>query len=350
VREAMTGNAEGQSSIDRAIDRFVECQARHGQPPPGDPISDEDLATVADAISPLRFPDELLAVWARFQGEKGGLAAGYRLLPAKYGLEAWQMGKERLIWPLCLFPIAYESHHFVWIELQDDFDLGGGAIWKGCYGYLDVTQIAPTLADLINAIVDSWDAGIIFPSSPGSEGLIQDDDRWLRLTSQRFGPPRAIDISKRYIWPRRWKRLSGLEDGVPFPPGAITRIGDLASSPDWQAGRPVVVEGEVRTLMAGPGSRCVVDDGTGTLEVWVPADLPEFADSDHPGPTQVELVRSSGAARESDIRSLQVDLTGLVRGGSLEAAQEAVTEFMAGFDMTEAEATAVSVRWSGKSE
>jgi hypothetical protein len=96
------------------------------------------------------------------------------------------------------------------------------------------------------------------------------------------------------------------------------------------------------------GSRCAIDDGTATIEVWIPETAYVFANSRRPGPKQVEVVRARGRARERDIDKMHGDVSRSLTGGRILAAQLAAVRFMFGFKIQEAQATATTVRWSGK--
>jgi hypothetical protein len=343
----MADEAQRHMDISEAIDLFLDCQARHGMAAPCDPASEADLAALSNAIAPMRLPEELTVLWRRFQREEGALADGYELQSALRALEGWRFDLENMqTWPLCLLPIAYESHHFVWIELHGESDLDGGAIWKGSYAGEGITRIAPSLADLVDAVVAGWDAGFI-EKGDNSRALVEDDDGWANLLRDRFGEPLIVKV-ERYNWPPRWLALSGLQVSTPFPLEAITPIGQLGASVEWLGNRTVVVQGQMRTLSGmAAGARCLIDDGTGELEFWKPAEASCFADSDRPGISQVELIRGSGSPQESNMEQAMSTVSSAATQGDIERAQSLTAEFLSAFDMTEAPAVAISVRWGG---
>jgi hypothetical protein len=56
-----------RSPIEDVLDDFFAAIAEQGKPAPEEPISAEDLATVAEAVAPLLLPPSLVATWRRFQ-------------------------------------------------------------------------------------------------------------------------------------------------------------------------------------------------------------------------------------------------------------------------------------------
>jgi hypothetical protein len=183
----MADETQQHLDISAAIDLFLDCQARHGMAAPCDPASEADLAALREAIAPMRLPEEMAVLWGRFQREEGALADGYELQSALRALEGWRFDLENMqTWPLCLLPIAYESHSFVWIELHGESDLDGGAIWEGSYGDDGITRIAPSLANLVEAVVAGWDSGFI-DKGDNSRALVEDPDGWNDTSGCRGG-------------------------------------------------------------------------------------------------------------------------------------------------------------------
>lgn len=344
----MAEHVQKPTTIEAAIDLFLESQARHGLAPPADPITEEDHAAVVEAIAPMRLPAEVVILWRAFQREDGALAAGYELWPAKAALEQWQFDIDSGlgIWPVCLFPIACESHEFRWIELDGPSDLDGGRIWRGNYEDSEIAAVAPTLADLVASVASGWDAGLFGGVSRGNgRSLIEDHDGWSALLSARFGPPEVIDCWDRHGWPARWRLLSGLEERDLYPADIVTPISQLRGSEAWLHSGSVVIAGKVSVLLGmGLGSRVLVDDGTAQIEVWVSVGKDPFADVRSGAHLQIELVRGTGSPKASDIEYAHTAVVEALGRGAITDAQSLAVGLVPSLEPSQAEAVAISVR------
>ena len=57
----------GRSTIDAAIDRYVDAARRAGAPEPDGPALQPDLDAIRTAIAPLTLGHDVVAMWARLQ-------------------------------------------------------------------------------------------------------------------------------------------------------------------------------------------------------------------------------------------------------------------------------------------
>ncbi|MGZ4371831.1 MAG: hypothetical protein ACXVRQ_06500, partial [Gaiellaceae bacterium] len=88
--------------IDDVLDDFFAAIAEQGKPAPEEPISAEDLVTVAEAVAPLLLPPSLVATWRRFQSGDSTVLTWMPMQPALRGLELWRQEFPASV----LFPLA----------------------------------------------------------------------------------------------------------------------------------------------------------------------------------------------------------------------------------------------------
>jgi hypothetical protein len=125
----------------------------------------------------------------------------------------------------------------------------------------------------------------------------------------------------------------------------VTPISELRGSDAWLNSESAVIAGKVRGLMGmGLGSRVLVDDGTGQIEVWVPVGKDPFADVQRGTSVQIELVRGTGSPKATDIEDAQTTAIEALRRGAIADAQSVAVGLISSFEPSQAEAVAVSVR------
>ena len=120
--------------------------------------------------------------------------------------------------PNALLTIAFESQWSRFVELDDPNGAGGGAVWEGDVGDFDLREVAPSLADLIDAVATAMEMGIArplrggrVPHPPmGRRGLGSTEGRTLAGTCAWSAP-----MTTR--WPPRWLEIQGLDPGDARP-------------------------------------------------------------------------------------------------------------------------------------
>ena len=78
--------------------------------------------------------------------------------------------------PNALLTMAYESQWSRFVELDDANGAGGGAVWEGDVGDFDLREVAPSLADLVDAVATAMELGIARPYEVGGFRSLQWDD------------------------------------------------------------------------------------------------------------------------------------------------------------------------------
>ena len=242
-------------------------------------IPDDELTRLRDAVAPLRLPVDIDVAWRRLPTWAGAFLDHLDLLPAAAALAQWE--EETDIFPRCLFPIGYQGRSVCWIELHGPDDTEGGAVWSGHYELAEVRCVAPSIAELLDASAEAWDVGIIRWSrwQGRAVAVLEESDAWATLLARRWPSPPTVDLFARLRWPARWLRLSGLDPAQASPRGATTTIREIEAA--VATGRtitgPITLAGRIRGgYFTAAGGRTTFEDGTGAVEIWVPAAADPF--------------------------------------------------------------------------
>ena len=330
--------------IEDALDGFFAAIAEQGKPAPEEPISAEDLATVAEAVAPLLLPPSLIATWQRFQSGDSTVLTWMPMLPALCGLELWRQEFSVSV----LFPLAYESHEFLLVELATS-TTPGGALFRWAY---DGGPAHPVFSDLETAFAcaaEGWRRGVLSTwESPAQ-------DAWTRLSAtysqaadypEHLAPFEAIDLARPLSWPRVWQEASGIDPALAEPRGSTTTI---------QALREGAGSGTIAGRIAGlsgtaAGSRAVVDDGTGELVVWCPSATNPFGAVVSGQDVELDVVVTSGDEKHSsrEFDALAAGISTSAIAGDFAAAQAYALELESFLEPAAADALATAARPLGE--
>jgi hypothetical protein len=332
--------------IEEVLDDFFAAVAEAGGPVPEEPISAEDLATVAEAVAPLGLPPGLVATWRRFQTGESTVLTWMPMQRAVHGLEMWR--EESAPMPTgrgVLFPLAYESHEFLLVELATSAT-PGGALFRWAY---DGGPAHPVFADLETALAcaaEGWRRGLL-----GSwEAVAQEG--WRRLSEtyspatgypEHLAPFEAIDLARPLSWPSVWQEASGVDPAAAEPRGSATSVRALR---DGQA-RSGTIVGRIAGLSGtGAGSRVVVDDGTGELVVWCPAASDPFTAVVNGQHVELDVLLALGDEKRSsrEFDALAADISTSAIAGDLAAAQAYAQELASFIDPAATDALATAAR------
>jgi hypothetical protein len=331
--------------IEEALDDFFAAIAEQGKPAPEEPISAEDLATVAEAVAPLFLPPSLVATWRRFQSGDSTVLTWMPMQPALRGLEMWRQDFPASV----LFPLAYESQEFLLVELATS-RTPGGALFRWAYDGGPAQPVFPDLETAFACAAEGWRRGVLSTwESPAQ-------DAWTRLSatySQAADYPEhlaafeAIDLAKPLSWPPVWQEASGIDPASAEPRGKTTTIRALR---DGQAASGTIA-GRIAGLSGtAAGSRAVVDDGTGELVVWCPAATDPFGAVVSGQHVELDVVLTSGdeklSSREFD--ALAAGISTSAMAGDLAAAQAYALELGSFLDPAAADALATAARPLGE--
>lgn len=329
-------------SIEGVLDDFLGRVAETGSPAPEEPISASDLATVAEAVAPLLLPRSVVAMWRRFQTGESTVLTWMPLQPAVRGLEMW---REDFAGLRVLFPLAYESHDFLLVELASRAT-PGGTLFRWAY---DGGPAQPVFADLETAFscaAEGWRRGLL--------GSWEDPmlDEWVELSKtysqatdypEHLAPFEAIDLARPLSWPPLWQEASGVDPAEAEPQGSTTTVEALRAG----RARSGTIVGRIAGLSGtGAGSRAVVDDGTGELVVWCPAPADPFKAVVVGEHIELDVLFTSGdekrSSREFDV--LAADIGTSAMAGDLAGAQAYALELASFLEPAATDALATAAR------
>ena len=173
--------------------------------------------------------------------------------------------------------MAYESQWSRFVELDAPNGAGGGAVWEGDVGDFDLHEVAPSLADLIDAVATAMEIGIARPHDIrrlpdpglGRAGLGSIENGSLAGSANRQRPCHPVAAAL--------ARDPGAGSGATRS-RAVPRRRSPRSASSATAGR-------TRRRSAGRSGGCTgsaegsggpLDDGTGRLFVFVPPGADPF--------------------------------------------------------------------------
>ena len=338
-----------RSTIDTAIDRYVDAARRAGAPKSDGPASQRDLDTVRAAIAPLRLGDDVVAMWARFQAPPAMPYPAW--LSARFALDIWREDSGGSSVGLPLFPIAYESHGFLSAGLVGDPH--ESVIWRWAYDAEPATLRFRTLAVAFDAAADALDRGIFLWRDDDRYLEILDDDAWEEVVRGRneeavadgvFDPGiTTIDLQSPLSWPEAWQRACGIDVLAAVARGSTATIAEFLATSATSA----TIAGTIAGLVGSTeGSRATIDDGTGHLAVWCPRGADPFFAVRIRESVEMDVLRSPGTAggSEADLDRLQAMIQSSAIRGDMAAAQVAAIR-LAGFAGPESvDAIAVAIR------
>jgi len=336
-------------TIDAAINRYLDAASRAGVPKPDGPATDRELAAVRDAIAPLSLADDVVAMWRRIQAP----AMPYPdWIGAGHALDIWREEGSGTDRRPPIFPIAYESHGFLSAGLVGDGK--ESAIWSWAYDAEPARLRFRTLAVAFEAAADALEAAAFVWQAEHRYLEVVDDNAWeaiVRARNQEAAADGAFDPGIEIVnlqsplrWPKAWQSAAGVDVGAAAARGASTMIRDFLATPVT----PATIAGTIVGLVGGSdGSRVTVDDGSGRLIVWCPAEADPYFAIRIRNVVEIDLVGPAGNAgtrSEADLDRLQAAIQEAVLRGDLAAAQRAAMP-LAGFtEPGSADAVAGAVR------
>lgn len=306
--------------MDSVVRRLQRGLAAVGAPPllrQGAPAA---LHDVAAAVAPLGLPAEVDRFWRLLDGSSSSLTCfpHPHATQPDFALDCWrQHQKQPGMTPDLLFPVGYESHAFLLVEL-DGPQGGGGACFTWAYdGEEPFVLVAADLTTYLDVAAATLEAGQLHRHEHDGQVWHELDEqafhRSLRERLRQHPHPTygsAVEIGwNPASWPRHWLDSVGPAAKEQHARGATTTLAALAehgSSPGT-AGR---VHARVREIWGFPeGLRVTVDDGTGVLDVWCPASATMFGPACD-GRYEFELVTTDDAPHHAHAEATAVRLLG----------------------------------------
>jgi hypothetical protein len=255
--------------------------------------------------------------------------------------------------PRLLFPVAYQSHGFLFIEL-DDGQGDPGAVLDWGYGGSPFYVRFAALSGYVDLLATMIELGEFKRHASATHSWVQfdpegrwDDAQAVRLTASqplpRLGTSREIDEDVRQ-WPEHWLASNGLTSEMRSPRGATTTVAELLRRAAIGTEVSGTIHATVTSLAgSGAGSRISVDDGTGVLDVWCPSAVCTY------GPVirrqfEFDVIVQANPASPPDWRPEQRDAQHHALAQDLESAQSAAMDLYAKAFQTSAAAEATSIR------
>jgi hypothetical protein len=249
-------------------------------PRPPEPDSVENLDAIQQAIAPLRLPAEIVRFWQLVDPGTVAVRPWPLLASPEFALKAWrghraQPGQV----PDVLFPVAYESHLFTFVELHQAGADTGGALWW--YGYADsefrlwFAGIEGLLAYMADALdrghferVGDW-ARIIDPNDTDFTGPPVIAEAPHPVFAAIDGVPADLEN-----WPERWLEAMGLDRERRTPLGADATIAEvLATSAHASVRARIHARVDRLSSISGQGTAITVSDPTGSLRIFCPQNI-----------------------------------------------------------------------------
>lgn len=269
--------------LQEAITRHREAvrgSGRTGTTRPWDETQAERaVAEVAAAVAPLPLPAELEWFWRNVDPFAFDVLPYPQLTDPRFALDVWTDEQaEGLDHPRVLFPIAYESHGFLRIELG--LDPGHPApVWYFAYCDDEFVCEYPSMASLFRATADAVEASGIAPPDV-------DADRWQAcsevvdranlvsfvdpyFTASPVADRRRVPFGDARRWPRRWYDAQGIVDSQVQVVGRTHTVEEFEAAA--QTG-PVQgrLHGTWRTRAASDRVVGVLTDETGAITLALP--------------------------------------------------------------------------------
>lgn len=283
---------------DRAIDRLddaLHCAGFEPLAPAPEPAA---VDAVDDALAPYALPADIRRFWQRVDFER--LSVGGSTLPEpcspRSALATHYANREPefadLFGPPLLFPIARHSETQWSIELATPWG-DGGTIFSHDDG---IRVEYPSFGDLVEVYAEMVEAREFVRDAGGGATLQLAGERRrqeerLRRDLPPYGNLRTF-LDDPSGWPEHWLAAAGIDLRDREPLGATQTIGELAST----GGGGRVAGTVLRLVGSAEGTRVLVDDGTGTIEIWCPAGISPWGPR-HGRPFEFDvLVEAASAA------------------------------------------------------
>lgn len=197
-------------AIDDAIDQFCGAIEAAGVAPPRSPDDTAVLDKIEVGVAPLGVPRELRRVWERLDPSTVRYRTQPELTSPGFALQAWQ-GHEREPGqvPRVLFPLAYESWQFAFVELHGPQDQSGGTVFQWQYGGSDFFLTHDSVEDWFRAQTDALTNGSVTRAHGYVRTEYVEPARAAAALLERRGPHPVYETATALPeattrWPRHW--------------------------------------------------------------------------------------------------------------------------------------------------
>ena len=342
--------------IDVSVARLAAAYLAAGLAPVRPPEGvDAVLEEIRAEILPLRMPAELERFWRLVDPNSITLAPYPHPTTAAFALQTWRMHRDEApgMTPRALFPFAYESHGFLFVELADGLGHGDVVI-EWCYAGSPFFVRFPKLSAYVDLLAEMIERGELAHHEGDAHPWTEFDpaDRWRGEQLDRLealgplpGPGliREIDEDVR-AWPEHWLLSNELTVEARTPRGATTTVAALLrTAAGGEAPSGTIRAAVARLVGSSEGRRIEVDDGTGVLDIWCPIGVCAY------GPVigrefEFDVVLRPAPPAAPDWGPEHREIQHQALGQNLEGAQDAIVRLYAKAFQTPAAAEATGVR------
>lgn len=311
------------------------------------------LLIIQEEVAPLRLPEDVVTFWRLADPHSLQLGPYPHLTSAEFALHSWrrhEAGQRGT--PRCLFPIAYESHGFLLVDI-DPSGPSHGWLYYYAYGGSDFRLRHVGLAEYLDLLATMIELDEYQVHHRDGRTWVQFDpeERWedaaLVRLSQSLGE-QALDamwdISEDpREWPPHWLASSGLSTTDRSPRGQDVTIAELLGTAGIAGRASGTIHARVVSLAGGAdGVRVTVHDASGELDLWCPASVCTY------GPVmrrsfEFDVVIRGAPYPPPDTSSRHAEVQRRALAGDIEGAAETVGEIYQQIfgESAAAEATAV---------
>jgi hypothetical protein len=267
-------------SVESRLKALEQSLAAQGLPVPRRPPDVAVLETIQQAIEPYRLPADLIRFWQLVDPVTIHVHPWPMLTDPAFALWAWRGHTEDPGFvPEALFPIAYESHLFTFVELHPPDADTGGALWWCGYGDIEIRLWFAGIKGLLAEMADALDRGDFDRQGEWATIIDPDDTDFTgppvvaEAPHPVFGAIEAIPADSE-AWPKFWLEATDRYRQHHAPLGASHTIADVLAASAHSTLRARVHATVDRVVHAsGQGSAVEVSDATGSLNIWCPPEI-----------------------------------------------------------------------------
>lgn len=300
--------------LEHAVGWYLEAIPPGRALPPAPPVSSTGVDAIIEQINaeivPFRLPTEIEWLWRTWRPDRFAPIPHPRLTDPANTLELWDdlVGET---FPRSLYPIAYESHAFLLVELGRS-DEEPAPIWRYAFGDRDVVLTYPSLATVFRACASMAEAAGVRPPA-------RDEDRWAAYgdllngagldqfvegrmaVSSQDGRERHVPVEDLRAWPTSWRLANGVTEDSIRPLGATHTVQEFA---DAAASGPVVgrIVGRLRNRGGGSwGAIATLSDATGSFLVLKPRSVVDVGGRSLDDEVEIEVTASGPIVEHDDL-------------------------------------------------
>jgi hypothetical protein len=308
--------------MEAVVRRLQSALAHIGARPLLPPRDAAALRDVAAAVAPLRLPVEVDQFWRLAEG----YSSSFTFFPhphatdPDFALECWQ--EHRLqpgMTPDLLFPVCYESHAFLLVELDGAHGAGGACFTWAYSGEEPFVLVAPDLVGYLAVAAETLEAGHLERHEHDGRVSHHFDDNVFQAALQerlrqsphpRYGEAAEIGWNPT-SWPSHWLASVGPAAEEKHAREATTTLAALSAT-GLSTGAAGRIHARVRELWGfSDGIRVTIDDGTGALDAWCPAAVTMFGPAYDGRYYEFDLVITEDAPRAAHAEAIAVRPLGM---------------------------------------